>query len=453
MSELYDLVVIGAGSGGVRAARMAAATGARVAVLENRYLGGTCVNVGCVPKKLFVYASEFSHAFDDARGFGHTVAEKRFDWSILKSNKDNEINRLNGIYKKLLDGSGVEVINASGTISAPDTVVAGDRTLKTERILIATGGWPNMPEFPGVEHCIDSNQVFALDHFPETALVIGGGYIATEFAGIFHGLGVKTTLNYRGDLVLRGFDKEIREYITGQMTSHGIDFLLQSQIESVDRLSDGRKVCTFSDGTTREADVVLCATGRNPNIEGLGLEDLGVALNGDGSIQADDHFATNIPGIFALGDVIGTPALTPVAIEQAMCFVNQQFGDDTLSMEYDQIPTAIFTQPPIGTLGLSEEDACEQHPQDIDIYRSEFRPMKHTLSGSGERMLMKLVVRRSDDKVLGVHMVGADAGEIIQSLAVAVRMGATKTDFDRTLAVHPTASEEFVTMRSPSKSY
>ncbi|MAR00644.1 MAG: glutathione-disulfide reductase [Oceanospirillaceae bacterium] len=453
MSDKYDLVVIGAGSGGVRAARMAAATGARVAVLENRYLGGTCVNVGCVPKKLFVYASEFSHAFHDASGFGHTVPQTHFDWPTLKTNKDNEINRLNGIYNNLLDGSGVEIIHASGHIASADTVIAGDRRLTTERILIATGGWPNMPDFPGSEHCINSNDVFALEHFPASVVVIGGGYIATEFAGIFHGLGADTTLNYRGDLILRGFDREVREYITAQMTASGIHFLCNTDISSVELLPDGRRRCHFSDGSSRDADTVLCATGRNPNTEGLGLQALGVQLRKDGSIVADDHFATSVPGIWALGDVIGTPALTPVAIEQAMCFVNQQFGDDSRLMDYDQIPTAIFTQPPIGTLGLSEEDACEQYPQDIDIYRSEFRALKHTLSGSAERTLMKLVVRRSDDRVLGVHMVSEAAGEIIQSLAVAVRMGATKADFDRTLPVHPTAAEEFVTMRSPSRSY
>ncbi|MDF1763186.1 MAG: glutathione-disulfide reductase [Oleibacter sp.] len=453
MSEIYDLVVIGAGSGGVRAARMSAATGAKVVIIENRYMGGTCVNVGCVPKKLFFYASELRNHLHDAEGFGLFNTLDRFSWETLRDNKSNEIKRLNSIYENILEAPGVEIIRAKGRILAPDTVLADGRELKTKRILVATGGWPFKPNIPGIEHTIDSNDVFSLPEFPQTVVVVGGGYIASEFAGILSGLGAKTTLIYRGDLILRGFDNEIRQYITKQMTGKGINIMTDIDVKEVRLLEDGRRQCVLDNGSTIDADLVMYATGRKANTEGLGLEDLGVELNKDGSIHVDACFKTNINNVYALGDVIGTPALTPIALEQGMVFVDQQFGEDQRDMDYSLIPTAIFTQPPIGTVGLSEEDAVKENPNDVDIYCSEFRPLKHTMSQSKERSFMKLVVRRSDNRVLGAHMVGDHSSEIIQTLAIALRLGATKTDFDRTIAVHPTAAEEFVTMRNVSRSH
>lgn len=452
MSDLYDLVVIGAGSGGVRAARMAAATGARVAVVEDLYLGGTCVNVGCVPKKLFVYASEYAGHTGEAAGFGVNLARESFSWPTLVENKTKEINRLNGIYNNLLEGSGVEVIRAHGKVVSADCVEAGGRLLKTQRILIATGGWPYMPDLPGIEHAIDSNDVFSLETFPKRILVVGGGYIAVEFAGIFNGLGAETSLLYRGEQILRGFDNEIRSHAAAEIVKSGVDLRTNTDIVSIEREADGELIAHLNNGEAIHCDAVMYATGRKPRTEGLGLEAIGVETAGNGSIVADDRFSTNVPGVYALGDVIGTPALTPVALQQGMVFVNQQFGDDTRSMNYDLIPTAVFCQPNIGTVGLTEEQAAERHAGDIDIYTSEFRALKHTLSGSPERTLMKMVVRRSDDRVIGAHMVGPDAGEIIQGIAVAMTAGATKAHFDQTLGIHPTAAEEFVTMRTLTRS-
>jgi len=452
MTDVYDLVVIGAGSGGVRAGRMAASTGARVAIIEDLYLGGTCVNVGCVPKKLYVYASEYAGHLKDAAGFGVDLSLEAFDWSRLVNNKTNEINRLNSIYDNLLESSGCDVIRGKGVVTSPETVEVNGQSLAARRILIATGGWPFMPDVPGIEFAIDSNQVFGLDQFPKRLVVVGGGYIAVEFAGIFNGLGAETTLLYRGDQILRGFDNEIRDYVSHEITKTGVAVRTQTDVESISRKDGGELSLLLSDGSRIECDAVMYATGRKPRTEGLGLESVGVHTSEAGTVIADDHFRTNVPGIYALGDVIGTPALTPVALEQAMVFVNQQFGDDSRQMNYDIIPTAVFCQPNIGTIGLTEEEACERHPVDVDIYCSEFRPLKHTLSGSQERTLMKLIVRRSDDRVIGAHMVGPDAGEIMQGLAVAMTAGATKAHFDQTLGIHPTAAEEFVTMRSLTRS-
>ena len=450
MTEVYDLVVIGAGSGGVRASRMAAATGAKVAVVEDMFLGGTCVNVGCVPKKLFVYASQYREQAAQAAGFGVDAHINNFDWATLKTNKDNEINRLNGIYKNVLEGPGVEIVTGKGEVVSPTQVRVGDRLLDTKRILIATGGWPFKPDIPGAELAMDSNDVFAMESFPESVVVVGGGYIAVEFAGIFNGLGAHTQLLYRGDRILRGFDEEVRSFVSEEVAKAGVQIRTQVDVVRIEE-SQGKKICHLSDGSTISCDMVMMATGRTAKTAGLGLEALGVETRKDGSIIADERFETNVKGVFALGDVIGTPALTPVALEQGMVFVSQQFGDGSRSINYDLIPTAVFCQPNIGTVGLTEEQASEQYPGDVDVYTSEFRALKHTLSGSTERTLMKLLVRRSDDKVLGAHMVGEEAGEIIQGIAVALQAGATKAHFDSTLGIHPTGAEEFVTMRSVTR--
>lgn len=447
----YDLFVIGAGSGGVRAARTAAATGARVAVAEDRYLGGTCVNVGCVPKKLYSYAAHFHEAFDDARGFGWRLGEApTFDWPTLRDNKIGEIKRLNGIYGKLLDGAGVRLINGRAKIVDEHTVeVAGER-ISAEKILVAVGGWPWVPPFPGSEHAMNSNQIFDLDEFPQRFLVLGGGYIAVEFASIFNGLGADAHLVYRGELFLRSFDQEVREFTRDEMAKKGVNLHFGTNIESIEKVDTGLKV-SLTNGESLEVDAVLSATGRKPHLEGLGLDKLDIALNENGSIEVNDRFETSIPSIMALGDVTGGPELTPVALAEAMHLVAHHYGDAPKApMNYDNIATAVFCHPNIGTVGLSEEKARETH-EAIRVYSADFRPMKHTLSGSDERCLMKLIVDDATDVVVGAHMVGEEAGEVIQGIAIAVRAGLTKADFDATVGIHPTGAEEFVTMRTPTR--
>ena len=450
MSEFdYDLFVIGAGSGGVRAARMAGSLGKRVAVAEEWHLGGTCVNVGCVPKKLLVYASHFSEDFEDAAGFGWTVGARRFDWNTLISNKNEEIARLNGIYAKLLDGAGVELFEARATVAGPHEIDVAGKRVTAERILIAVGGWPTVPEIPGKEHVITSNEAFFLDDLPERVVVVGGGYIAVEFAGIFHGLGSHATQLYRSEHFLRGFDGDVRTHLADQMRNKGIDLRFNANIASVEK-SDAGLVATLEDGSTLEADVIMYATGRHPNTDGLGLETAGVELAKNGAIVVNDDFQTNVPSIYALGDVIDRVALTPVAISEGMVFAFNTYNAEDRKMDYRDIPTAVFSQPPIGTVGLTEEEARETYG-DIDIYRSEFRAMKNTLSGNAERSLMKLIVDAKTDRVVGLHMVGPDAGEIAQGFGVALKAGATKADFDQTVGIHPTSAEEFTTMREASE--
>lgn len=451
MSEFdFDLFVIGAGSGGVRAGRMAAAMGVRVAIAEDRYLGGTCVNVGCVPKKLFVYASHYAESFHEAAGFGLTSGDINFDWPTLRDNKTKEIERLNGIYRNMLVNSGCTLIDGRATLVGPNTVAVGDKTYTAERILVAVGGWPNVPEFPGNEHVISSNEVFYLDQFPKRALVVGGGYIAVEFAGIFAGLGAQTSLVYRGDMFLRGFDNEIREFTAKEVAKKNVDLRFNNNIERIEKADDGTLTAFMTDGTTLEADCIMYATGRVPNVANLGLEQLGIEQGKNGAIVVNDQFQTNVPSVYAIGDVIDRVQLTPVALAEGMALVRNLYGNQNQQVDYDLIPTAVFCQPNIGTVGLTEEQAREQYT-DIDIYKSEFRAMKHTLSGSEERTFMKLIVDRPSDKVLGVHMVGPDAGEIIQGIGVALKAGATKAVFDSTIGIHPTAAEEFVTMREPAK--
>ncbi|WP_372965373.1 glutathione-disulfide reductase [Marinobacter sp.] len=445
----FDLIIIGAGSGGVRLARTSAQKGAKVAVVESRYLGGTCVNVGCVPKKLFVYGAHVRDDLEDAGGYGWSIPTEdvTFDWPTLVANKNAEIERLNGIYGRMLENAGVTIIEGTASIVDPHTVAVGDNQYSTKHITVATGSWPVVPDIPGKECLLTSNEMFYLPQLPKHAVVWGGGYIAVEFAGILAGLGVETTLLYRGDLFLRGFDGDVRRFAEQEIRKKGIDLRFNVTINSIESDNAYYKV-NLSDGATLETGLVMAATGRRPLVDGLGLENVGVELNNSGHIVVDEHFQTAVPSISALGDVIGTPQLTPVALAQAMVLTRRLFGDGQGEMDYSSIPTAVFCQPNIGTVGLTEEEAREAG-YSLRIYRSEFRPMKYTLSGRDERCLMKLVVDDKTDKVLGAHMVGPDAGEITQGLAVAIKAGATKEQFDATLGIHPTSAEEFVTMREP----
>ncbi len=445
----FDLFVIGAGSGGVRAARMAAALGKRVAIAEDRYLGGTCVNVGCVPKKLFVYGAHYGEDFHDAQAYGWQMDSKpRFNWEQLRDNKNKEINRLNSVYASLLENSGAQLIDGFARLLDAHSVAVNDKTYSAENILIATGGWPFVPDFPGSQHVITSNEVFYLEQFPEKALVVGGGYIAVEFAGILNGLGADTELIYRKDLFLRGFDRDVREFVRNEIRKKGVGLNFNTQVQSVEKLENGRFRAQLDTGQSIDADTILYATGRKPKTQGLGLADAGVATADDGTILVNDYFQTNVPSIYALGDVVGRLELTPVALAEGMALVKYLYQDSHSVLDYTGIPTAVFSQPSIGTVGLSEEQALEKGYK-IAIYRSIFKALKHTLSGSEERCLMKMVVDQGTDKVLGVHMVGAEAGEIMQGIAVALKAGATKTVFDETIGIHPTSAEEFVTMREP----
>ena len=441
----YDLFVIGAGSGGVRAARMSATLGARVGCAEERYLGGTCVNVGCVPKKLFVYGSQFGEEFDDANGYGWRTDKPDFHWPTLRDNKSREIERLNGVYRNLLESAGVYLFETRAVLEDAHTIRVGEETVTARYILIATGSWPTVPEFPGSDLAITSNEAFYLPTFPERVLILGGGYIAVEFAGIFAGLGAKTTLAYRGELFLRGFDEGVRQFVLEEMTAKEVHFRLRTQMESVQRHGDGLR-CRFANGDCVDTDLVMAATGRLPASAGLGLEKAGVALAANGAVVVDDSYATNIPHIFAIGDVIDRVQLTPVAIAEGMCIAYNLFAGESRRVQYEHVPTAIFCQPNIGTVGPTEEVARQRYAN-LVVYESTFKPMKHTLSGRAERTLMKLLVNGDDDRVVAAHMCGPDAGEIIQGLAVAINAGATKADFDATIGIHPTAAEEFVTMR------
>jgi len=449
MAYDFDLYVIGAGSGGVRAARFAAGFGAKVAVAESRYLGGTCVNVGCVPKKLLVYGAHFAEDFEQSSGFGWSLGEADFDWATLIANKDREINRLNGIYRNLLVNSGVTLHEAHAKIVGPHEVEVNGERYTAKNILIATGGWPQIPEIPGHEHAISSNQAFFLKELPKRVLVVGGGYIAVEFAGIFHGLGANTTLLYRGDLFLRGFDGSVRKHLQEELTKRGLDLQFNADIARIDKQSDGSLKATLKDGRVLEADCVFYATGRRPMLDNLGLENTDVQLDDKGFIKVDEQYQTTEPSILALGDVIGRVQLTPVALAEGMAVARRLFKPEQYRpVDYKMIPTAVFSLPNIGTVGLTDEEAREAG-HDVVIYESRFRPMKLTLTDCQERTLMKLVVDGKSDKVLGCHMVGPDAGEIVQGLAIALKAGATKRDFDDTIGVHPTAAEEFVTMRTP----
>jgi len=443
----YDLFTIGAGSGGVRASRYAAGLGARVATAEERYLGGTCVNVGCIPKKLFSYAAHYGEDIAHSGGYGWRVAVPAFDWRTLVANKDKEIERLNAVYAKLLSGAGVTLLRGRATLLDAHTVEVDGRRVSARYILVATGGWPVVPPVPGSEFAISSNEAFHLDELPRRVLVVGGGYIAVEFASIFNGLGVDTTLVYRGARLLKEFDADLGVFLAAQMEKKGLRIRFRSIIERIARAADGRALrATLADASELEADCVMYATGRAPNTRGLGLEAAGVKLAPNGAVLVDANFQSSAPSIYAVGDVIDRVLLTPVALAEGMVVAESLFGSGERSLDYEGIPTAIFSNPNVGTVGLSEAKARERHG-DINVYRTTFGPLRHQLTGSGEQVLMKLVVDRKSERVLGVHMVGPDAGEIIQGFAVALKCGATKRQFDTTIGIHPTMAEEFVTLR------
>ena len=449
----FDLLVIGGGSGGVRAARMAAQRGARVALVEAQAMGGTCVNVGCIPKKLYSYAAHFAESFEESHGFGWVGPAPVLDWAALKANRAREITRLNGIYLQLLKGAGVQVIEGWAALVDAHTVAVGAQRLTAKNILIATGGQPSVPDIAGREHVITSNDIFDIDPFPKRLLVVGGGYIACEFASIFKGLGAQLTQLYRGAQVLRGFDEEIRGFIAAEMRKAGVDLRLNADVAALVKTAGGLQV-TLQDGSHIEVDAALYATGRVPLVEGLGLAALGIAQKPDGAIVVNDHYQTSVPHIYAVGDVTARVQLTPVALGEAMVVVDHLLGAAAgkapRSMSYDFIPTAVFTHPNIGTVGLTEAEARERFGA-VHVFKSEFKALKHTLSGSSERTFMKLLVDEASDRVVGLHMVGAEAGEIVQGFAVAMKAGATKAVFDCTIGIHPTAAEEFVTMREPVK--
>ena len=443
----YDLFTIGAGSGGVRASRMAAAFGARVAVAEERRLGGTCVNVGCIPKKLFAYGAQYAEDFADAAAFGWSVGERRADWATLIANKDREIARLNDVYRGLLEAAGVAVFEARARLIDAHTVDAGGERVTAANVLVATGGWPVVPDIPGREHAITSNEAFHLPDLPERVVIVGGGYIAVEFAGIFHGYGARVIQLYRGPLFLRGFDLDVRRTLADEMRKKGVDLRFDADLARIDRRGGGLRAMLI-DGTEIEADAVLYATGRAPNTQGLGLAEAGVRMRPNGAVAVDDRFRTSVPHIHALGDVTDRLQLTPVAIAEAMVVAANLFGGADRRMDYADVPTAVFSNPNVGAVGLTEAEARERCGA-IDVYREAFRPLKHRMTLRDERSMMKLVVERATDRVVGVHMVGPDAGEIVQGMAVALECNATKAQFDATVGIHPTAAEEFVTMRMP----
>lgn len=449
----YDLFVIGAGSGGVRAARIAASYGARVAIAEEFRVGGTCVIRGCVPKKLMVYASHVPHDIEDGARFGWNAEVPDFNWTTLRDNVAAEVDRLNGIYITNLEKAGVEIFAARAELLSNHEIklVGLDKTVTAERILIATGGHPFIdPKLAGAEHAITSNEVFSLPKFPERVVVAGGGYIAVEFAGIFNGLGAETTLVYRGDQVLRGFDDDLRSNLTEEMVRSGVDLRTNTVFEKLEKVGDQVRV-SLSTGDEIMADTVLFAIGRRPSSKGLGLEALGVELDErSGAIKVDAQSQTSCPHIYAVGDVTDRVNLTPVAIREGHAFADTVFGGKPITVDHSSIPTAVFSSPELGTVGLTDAEARRDYP-DLDIYRTKFRPMKATISGREEKIFMKLLVDAQSDRVVGVHMMGSGAGELIQVLGIAVKMGATKADFDATIAVHPTAAEEFVTLRTPSE--
>ena len=449
MSFDFDLLVIGAGSGGVRAARFAAGFGARVAIVESRYLGGTCVNVGCVPKKLLVYGAHYHEDFAQAAGFGWSLGEQAFDWPTLIANKNREIERLNGIYRNLLVGSGVTLLEGHGRLRNEHSVEVAGQVYRARHILIATGGWPQIPDIPGKELAITSNDAFFLPGLPKRVLVVGGGYIAVEFASIFQGLGAQTSLLYRGELFLRGFDQSVRAHLKEELVKKGLDLQFNTDIERIERQADGSLLATLNDGRQLATDCVFYATGRRPMLDDLGLENVNVQLDARGFIQVNERYETSTPSILAIGDVIGGIALTPVALAEGMAVARRLFKpEDYRPVDYQNIPTAVFSLPNVATVGLTEEQA-RSAGYTLKIFESRFRPMKLTLTDCQERSLMKLVVDAETDRVLGCHMVGPEAGEILQGIAIAIKAGATKRIFDETIGIHPTAAEEFVTMRAP----
>jgi len=443
----YDLFVIGAGSGGVRAARVAAGYGAKVAIAEESRVGGTCVIRGCVPKKLLSYAAHFHEDFEDARNYGWTVGDTRFDWPTLIANKDKEIDRLNGIYKKLLADSKVTLLESRAVLRDPHTVDVAGQRITARYVLVATGAWPVLPSEPGAKFGITSNEAFHLKQLPKRIVVAGGGYIAVEFAGIFNGLGAKVVQLYRGSQILRGFDEDIRNTLAAEMRKKGIDIRVNTIINRTEKAGGALRL-TLSDGSMLETDCVMYAIGRRPHTAGMGLDESGVTIGADGAVMVNEYSQSAVENVYAIGDCTNRLNLTPVAIREGHAFADTVFGQRPTAADHHTVASAVFSHPPVGTVGLTEEFARLQCGA-VDIYRTVFRPLKHTISGRDEKTMMKLVVELAGQRVVGCHMVGLDAPEIVQSLAVAVKMGATKQQFDQTVAVHPTAAEEFVTLRTP----
>lgn len=446
MSFDYDLFVIGAGSGGVRTARIAASKGKRVAIAEVSDLGGTCVNVGCVPKKLFVYASQFPELFEAGKGYGWQSSNTaKFDWNTLRDNKTAEISRLNGIYQKLLNDSGATIIQGRAKIQGPQCISVNGVDYTAEKILIATGGWPHIPDIPGKELVITSNEIFSLDKLPKAAVIVGGGYIAVEFAGILNGLGVETQLIYRGNQILKGFDSDCREKVTQGMIKKGVKIQLEKNVSSVSKQGQ-RLAVSLDNGEIITTNTVLYATGRKANIEGLGLENTAVRLTDSKAIKVDHNYCTGEPSIYAIGDVVGGIQLTPVAIKEAMTLISHLYSENSAQLDYNNIPTAVFSQPELATVGLTEDQAREKY-QEIAVYRSDFKPMFETLGQGSDRIFIKMIVDKASDRVLGCHMVGHNAAEIVQGIAIALKAGAKKSHFDSTIGIHPSTAEEFVTLK------
>ena len=444
----FDLFVIGGGSGGVACARRAASYGAKVALAEHDLLGGTCVHRGCIPKKMLVYAAHFHHDFEDAAAYGWSLGEPRFDWAAMVAAKRRELSRLEGIYARLLQEAGVTTIAERARLVDRHTVAAGGREYAAESVLVATGGWPAMPDIPGIEHAVTSNEMFDLPRFPRRLVIVGGGYIACEFAGIFSGLGAETTQLYRGDMILRGFDMDLREVLCDEMRKDGIALRLETNAVALAKQGETVRVTT-THGDWVEADVVLFATGRAPNTRGIGLEQAGVELNHKGAVTVDAGSRSTVANIYAIGDCTDRINLTPVAIHEGRCLAETLYHDNPQEPDHRDVATAVFSQPEVGTVGLAEAEARKAYAA-VDIYKTRFRPLKHTLTGRQETVFMKLVVDRASDRVVGCHMVGAGAGELVQLLGLAVKAGATKAQFDATVAVHPTTAEEFVTMYEPT---
>ena len=444
----FDLFVIGAGSGGVRAARIAAGYGARVGICESSRVGGTCVIRGCVPKKLLSYAAHFHEEFEDAAGYGWEVGSTDFSWSRLIENKDREIDRLNQVYLRLLENSGVKLFTGHGKLLDSHRVQVGEDIISVDKILIATGGRPWTPDIPGAGFSITSDEAFHLETLPERVIVVGGGFIACEFSSIFNGLGSEVVQVYRGEQILRGFDHDVQDTVASEMKKKGIDIRLHLNATELIRHSDGHITCKFDDGSELQADTVMFATGRVPNVRGLGLQDAGVHALPGGMIPVDEYSCTNLPNVFAVGDVTNRVNLTPVALMEGHAFADSEFGGNPRPVNHRFIPSAVFSHPPVATVGFSEKDAGI-HYGELDVYKSVFTPMKHTLSGRDEKTMMKLLVQKSSGKVVGMHVVGMDAPEIVQGFAVAIKFGLTKRQFDQTVGIHPTAAEELVTMREP----
>jgi glutathione reductase (NADPH) len=444
----YDLFTIGAGSGGIRASRISHHLGARVGIAENYRIGGTCVIRGCVPKKLLSYAAHYAEDFEDARGYGWSIEGATFSWPALIANKNREIARLSKVYSDGFARVGVDVVEGTAKLVDAHTVAIGERRVTAQNILVATGGWPVKPAIPGIEHAITSNEAFELPELPKRILMVGGGYVAVEFAGIFHGLGSEVTLSYRGEQILRGFDDDVRQHLHDEMAKKGVSILLESTVSSIARRADGALEVSLRglSGNSLVCDAVMFATGRTPNTARLGLEEIGVKLDEEGGVVVDRFCRSSVANIFAAGDVTNRIALTPVAIREGAAVAMTLFGGTETPVDLDDVPSAVFSQPPVGTVGLSETQAVEKLGR-VDIYKASFRPLRHTLSGRDERTLVKLVVDATTQRVAGAHMVGADAPEIIQGLALAVKAGLTKAQFDATVGIHPTAAEEFVTLR------